>query len=218
MGRGMTIAVLTASVVGSVAGGLAALHAPWGSSTAGATSVAPVSAAAAGVQAPAPGPPVSSAPDPRAAITAQMKLLLNRFTAWAHDHAGAACPEHTAVGTTLDPWGHPIALTCTDQPADQRVGAISAGPDGVAGNDDDVASWNLGQDVTDLVRGPRWKAAQPTTQAPPPRRPKEATTAPGHPAATSTTRPPAPTGHPAASTKPSAAPLDAGADDIPARR
>ena len=225
MGRGMTIAVLTASVVGSVAGGLAALHAPWGSSTTRATPAAPTAAqlepAAAGssaVAAPAPVKPTSPPQAPHADVAAQMKPLLAQFAGWARDHAGAPCPEPSAFAVALDPWGHPIALTCTDQPADQRVGAISAGPDGIAGNDDDVASWNLGHEVTDLVRGPRWKAAPPTTQAPPARHPKEATATPGHLPAVPTTRPAAPTAHPAAPTKPSAAPLDAGTDDIPARR
>lgn len=145
-----------------------------------------------------------------------MKPLLTRFATWSRDHAGAPCPEPTAFGVALDPWGHQLALTCTDQPADQRVGAISAGPDGIAGNDDDVASWNLGREVTDLIRGPRWRATRTTVGQPPTvKRTKEATATPDHPRATSTTRP-AP---PASSTaKPSTAPPDAGADDIPARR
>jgi hypothetical protein len=223
MGRGMTIAVLAASVVGSVVGGLAALHSPSGSSTAESTPAAPVvaqpapaSAGSAIVQAPDPPPP----PDPLAAVTAQMKVLLAQFAGWARDHAGAPCPEAPALAVALDPWGHQLAVTCTDQPADQRVGAVSAGPDGITGNDDDVASWNLGREVTDLVRGPRWKAARPAVvQLPTTRRTKEATTAPGHPTATSTTRPvPSPPPPAAPTTKPSTAPLDAGTDDIPARR
>jgi hypothetical protein len=50
-------------------------------------------------------------------------------------------------------------LTCTDQPGDQLIGTISDGPDGAPGTADDIASWQLGRDVTELVRGSRWVAA-----------------------------------------------------------
>jgi hypothetical protein len=80
--------------------------------------------------------------------------------AWSKDHPGAACPDVAALGITeQDPWGHPLQLTCSDQPANQIIGAISAGPDGTPGNGDDIASWQLGHDVTDLVRGTRWVVA-----------------------------------------------------------
>jgi hypothetical protein len=237
MGRGMRFAVFGAAVVGSVGGGLAAMVSPSGSSTAGSTTPRPASPAVAQpgpasggsaiVPATAPGTAVSPPPDPRVVIATQMKTLLTRFAAWSRDHAGAPCPESAALGVALDPWGHPIALTCTDQPADQKVGAISAGADGVAGNDDDVASWTLGRGVTDLVRGGRWKSTRPpATQPPIARHIKQSTSAQTPPPATTTTRPAAPTPAPATSTrapatpttKPTAAPLDAGADDIPSHR
>jgi hypothetical protein len=71
-----------------------------------------------------------------------------------------------------DPWGHPLSLTCTDQPANQRIGALSAGPDGALGTPDDIGSWQLGRDVTDLVHGSRWVAArspEPAAALPPPK-------------------------------------------------
>jgi hypothetical protein len=76
--------------------------------------------------------------------------------AWSHDHPGAPCPDAAALGAPDDPWGHPLAITCTEQPGDQIAGAISAGPDGKPGTPDDLASWRLGVDVTDAVRGARW--------------------------------------------------------------
>ena len=155
MGRGMLLAVSAAAVIGSVGGGLAALHS------------APESAGPAPLK---PGDPL----DPKTRLGAivseqQMKTVLGRFAAWSRDHAGAPCPDGALLGgVVLDPWGHPIELTCTDQPADQLVGAVSAGPDGIMGSGDDVASWGLGRDVTDLVRGPRWRAtpAAPTRRRP----------------------------------------------------
>ena len=119
---------------------------------------------------PATPPPASPAPpakpDPSAVLAARMKAVLGQFSAWSNAHAGAPCPDVAALGGDGDdPWGRPFALTCTGQPENQIVGLISAGPDGVSGNDDDVASWQLGRDVTDLVRGARWVAAAPS---PPP--------------------------------------------------
>jgi len=105
---------------------------------------------------PAPSPP----PDPDAELAKQMKQLFTGFLAWSRDHAGAPCPGAAALGSVQDPWGHPLEITCTDQPANQIIGAMSAGPDGAAGTADDVGSWQLGRDVTDLVRGPRWAPAK----------------------------------------------------------
>src|SRR6185503_4569549 len=95
-----------------------------------------------------------------AEITARTKSILNRFLAWSRDHAGAPCPDVTALGDSLDPWGYPFRLTCTDQPGDQIIGVISAGPDRAPHTFDDIASWQLSRDVTDLVRGPRWVASR----------------------------------------------------------
>lgn len=154
MGRGMTIAVLCAAGVGSAAGGLLALQ------------VSPESASAP----PAPAQPAivahPIAPDPHAALVVQIRTMLGAAAAWARAHTGEPCPDVAALGVTaIDPWGHAIELTCTDQPADQIMGVISAGPDGIRGNIDDVESWNLGPTVTQLVQGRRWTT--PATDIPP---------------------------------------------------
>jgi hypothetical protein len=87
----------------------------------------------------------------------QIRDALTRFAAWSREHPRARCPDAAALGlAAADPWGHPLRITCTDQPADQIAGAVSLGPDGAPGTRDDIASWTLGPDVTDLVRGPRW--------------------------------------------------------------
>jgi hypothetical protein len=154
-------------------------------------------------------------------VATQVRSVLTRFTEWSRDHSGAPCPDGAALGVaTLDPWGHPLAITCTDQPADQQIGAISGGADGVMGNHDDVASWTLGRDVTELVRGPRWKPAPaPATGTPVVKRGKDRSPARDRSPATTPATPPrtAPaTSTPATSPRPAL--IDAGADDIPARR
>jgi serine/threonine-protein kinase len=118
--------------------------------------------------APSPPSPPSSPPDPKAELSRPMKAALGSFVAWAHDHAGAPCPRASLLGPPVnDPWGHPLELTCTDQPANQIVGAISAGPDGAIGTQDDIGSWQLGRDVTDIVHGARWAAtARPAPTSP----------------------------------------------------
>jgi serine/threonine-protein kinase len=99
---------------------------------------------------------------PEADTAARIKDVLSRFESWANAHPGASCPDVEALGGSGDDaWGHRIVLTCTDQPADQRIGAISLGPDGVRGTDDDIASWQLGRDVTALVKGKRKTPATP---------------------------------------------------------
>lgn len=105
----------------------------------------------------APGDPAAS----NAEIGRRMAAVLGRFAAWAAAHRGAPCPDLAELGTETelsDPWGHRFALTCTGQPEDQIIGLISAGPDGTAGTADDVASWQLGRELTDRIRGPRWIA------------------------------------------------------------
>lgn len=121
---------------------------------------APAVAAAAAPEVPpdahapdAPPPP----PDDTQLVKSRMRELLDGFVAWAATHPGAPCPQAAALDDQLrDPWGAPFALTCSDQPADQRVGVISGGPDRTLGTRDDVTSWTLGPDVTGVVRGPRW--------------------------------------------------------------
>jgi Caspase domain len=120
--------------------------------------------------APAVVSPVPPAPDPRVRVAPLIKDALMRFVAWSRSHPHAACPDAAALGVPDDPWGHPLALTCTEQPADQIAGAVSAGPDGRPGTADDIASWQLDHEVSDLVRGARWVVAPATPAAAPPRR------------------------------------------------
>lgn len=108
------------------------------------------------VASPAAAPPSAEA---NAALVAQIKDALRRFVAWSHAHPGARCPDAAALGAALDPWGQPLRIVCSDQPADQIAGVLSYGPDGEPGTRDDVVSWALGADVTDLARGPRWSAS-----------------------------------------------------------
>jgi hypothetical protein len=108
-------------------------------------------------------------------LVVQMQAVLVRVAEWSRSHAGAPCPDAAVLGiAALDPWGHPIGLTCTDQPGDQVMGAISAGPDGIPGNGDDVKSWNLGPGVTQLVQGPRWRSTAVVTKPSPAKRHKDA--------------------------------------------
>jgi serine/threonine-protein kinase len=118
------------------------------------------------VKTPEPPPPAPP-PSPAEQVAEPMKTMLASFVAWSSSHAGAQCPKASALGAPVqDPWGHPLQLTCTDQPANQIVGAISAGPDGQLGTHDDIGSWQLGRDVTDLVRGGRWVAARSQPKQP----------------------------------------------------
>jgi hypothetical protein len=193
MQRRTLIAVAGAALVGSSVGTAAALlraHLRGG---------APVVAARdAGIDAVAVAPG-----DAQAILVAQMRSVLGRFALWSREHAGAPCPDLLALGVpTLDPWGHDLVLTCTDQPANQRAGAVSAGPDGALGTEDDIASWTLGSSVTKLVLGPRWQPLAPAPTPPgPTTAPPAPTTAPPAPA----TAPPAPaTASPSPTTAPPA--------------
>jgi len=107
-----------------------------------------------------PSVPLPERADPNAEVATRMKDVLTRFVAWSREHQGASCPDIAAFGETpRDPWEQAFRLTCTDQPGDQIIGAISAGPDGSPGSADDIASWQLSRDVTDIVRGARWVVA-----------------------------------------------------------
>jgi len=148
-------------------------------------------------------PPV----DRRPVLIAQMKDALVRFVAWASAHpAGrdARCPDAAALGAAVhDPWGQPLRIVCANQPADQIAGVHSLGPDGLPGTRDDVVSWELGADVTDLVRGRRWTAgpAGPNSRR-----------AAGH---AGRARPPAPRATTPAASPPSPPPgPQAGSDDV----
>ncbi len=101
-------------------------------------------------------------PGPRELMTQQIRDGLAAFATWASTHPGAPCPRLADLGGPIvDPWGHPVQLTCTDQPADQIIGVRSFGPDGAPATDDDVASWQLGNEITSLVRGSRWVGTRP---------------------------------------------------------
>jgi hypothetical protein len=173
----LELAIWGAAVIaGSTIGGTLALRAEPASSAAPASSPAVASPGppSSGIAAPsspaavaAPSAPAARTASPaappgdlRVAAVAQIKDALTRFVAWSHDHPGARCPDAPALGIALDPWGHPLRITCTDQPADQIAGAVSEGPDGIAGTRDDVASWTLGADVIDPIRGPRWSVSR----------------------------------------------------------
>jgi len=125
---------------------------------------------------------------PNVVLTARMKELLAAFTTWSLRHAGAPCPIASALSNVADPWGHPMKLTCADQPAGQIAGVISMGPDGILGTEDDIGSWQLGRDVIDGIRGPRWVVKQVTAAA------RQAKTKPivstGKPTTTSPASPP----------------------------
>ena len=132
---------------------------------------------------PPPPPPAPAAPDPAVEVGKQMKLVLASFVAWSRDHAGQPCPAASALGAPVnDPWGHPLELTCSDQPGNQIAGAISAGPDGVLGTTDDISSWQLGREVTEAVRGSRWVAAAARPPAAVPATAKPAKPSSGKPA------------------------------------
>lgn len=117
----------------------------------------PATIASTGSPAGATGATIATA---RAAAIGQIRDTLGRFVRWSHRHAGARCPDAAALGARPDPWGHALLITCTDQPADQIAGVVSAGPDGVAGTRDDIESWTLGDAVTDPVRGARWRSSR----------------------------------------------------------
>jgi hypothetical protein len=217
MGRGMTIAVLCAAAVGTAGGGLLAVQ------------LSPEASGAQPVARPAPANPAivtqPITPDLHAALVVQIRTMLGAAAAWARAHAGEPCPDVAALGVTaIDPWGHAIELTCTDQPADQIMGVISAGPDGVRGNADDIESWHLGPTVTQLVQGRRWTT--PSSDIPPvatkPASSKRRKASPHRePSAPTAASPPPAASQPASASTapatPSLSPTDAG-DGIPTRR
>jgi eukaryotic-like serine/threonine-protein kinase len=159
----------------------------------------------------APGVP-STPEDPARALAAPMQDVLRAFVAWSGAHAGEPCPTLEALGSSAtDPWGHPLLVTCTDQPASQRIGVISTGPDGVLGSRDDTGSWQLAREVTDLAHGPRWAMAAPVGRPAdkPPSKPLSADRTPA-----SLSKPVAPASKPARPGKPKR-PI---ASDIPTER
>jgi hypothetical protein len=146
--------------------------------------VAPSTTAPPQVAPPQVAPPVVPPPPPPDAETVlaqQMKVVLTGFVAWARAHAGAPCPKAAELAVAIDdPWGNPMEITCTDQPANQVIGVISSGPDRARGTSDDLGSWQFGREVTEIARGARWApaarpvAAKPVAVKPEPAKPDAA--------------------------------------------
>ena len=80
----------------------------------------------------------------------QMSDALIGFLRWSTSHHAAECPRSIELGL---PRG--MVVTCTDQPDDQIIGIVAAGPDGALGTADDVKSWTI-PNLAALVAGPRW--------------------------------------------------------------
>ena len=124
--------------------------------------------------APAPPPPVVAPPAPApdaadmrpAEAEARVADELAAFVTWSKKHQGAHCPAIEAITPHAkpDPWGSPLVVTCTDQPADQIAGVISAGPDRKLGTEDDIASWSLAPERVAIAKGPHW-GAKPVAKA-----------------------------------------------------
>jgi tRNA A-37 threonylcarbamoyl transferase component Bud32 len=133
---------------------------------------------------PAPRPvtqPVAAAPDRGAETARQIAAAIQAFGGWAGAHASAGCPSLEDLGAAHDDaWGHPLVVTCTDQPAGQIIGIRSAGADGAPGTADDVASWQL-DEVAALVRGAHWKPVTATAPVKPSSKPATRPTKPTKP-------------------------------------
>jgi hypothetical protein len=104
---------------------------------------------------------------------AALVRVVAAFPAWARMHATLPCPttEQVVGHPVPDAWGHPIAVTCTDQPDGYIVGARSAGLDGQPNTGDDLVSWRADPTV---AKGARWTpkrvaasrtAKKPTTKS-----------------------------------------------------
>jgi hypothetical protein len=86
-----------------------------------------------------------------------MAAVLRDFTSWATSHVGRGCPTIADISkTTTDGWGHPLKLTCKDQPDTQQIGLVSAGRDGKLDNGDDIKSWSADASLMAIAPGPRW--------------------------------------------------------------
>ncbi len=212
-GRGMLYAVVGLVVVGGGATAIAVSQSG-GKPETTVTATLPPPPVVAPPPAPAPTPPPAPVAPPkvdaRGAVAAQLATGLATFVTWSKTHADAPCPSATELGLAVDAWGHPLVVTCTDQPAHQIVGIVSSGADGQADTADDVASWTLDRAVTDSVRGAHWApkkvATKPTmTMTKPP---------------VATTKPAVTTAKPTTTTKPTTTgvPGDLDGDGIPDNR
>jgi serine/threonine-protein kinase len=174
-GRGRVVWIGAILGVALVAGGVVMATQGGSKPSAGGVASAPASTAPASTALASTAPASSAAasselteapevPDAAAVTKARIGEMLTGFAAWARSHAGAACPgaiDLDPKDNGIDGWGTAFAVTCTDQPRDQIVGIVSAGPDGKKNTADDVASWTLGADLTSLVRGERWQSRSP---------------------------------------------------------
>ena len=79
----------------------------------------------------------------------EAKQFATAYARWQLDHE-ARCPQtinelvkYMSKDGTKDPWGSEYTMVCGDQaPAEVKgFGVASAGPDGKAGTEDDVKSW-----------------------------------------------------------------------------
>ena len=78
------------------------------------------------------------------------KLAFEAYPQWAAANPTKACPdsldpllEYMNEQKTVDAWGRPLQMYCgANLPAGAKGLAVtSSGPDGVAGNTDDIKSW-----------------------------------------------------------------------------
>lgn len=83
-------------------------------------------------------------------VKMQTEQLANEaYPQWAMVHAGKVCPDSVAElreymsGGVTDPWGHDYKILCGKSlpPGVKGLAALSFGPDGVEGTDDDIKSW-----------------------------------------------------------------------------
>ncbi len=163
--RGRRLTVAVAGVAMGIAGVVVwtAIRAPAQGST-------PV---ASPPSAEAPRPDAAPRPDKAELAKIEIKRVLDAFRGWAARHPDQLCPSIEDMRRAMDdppaaedPWGQRLSITCTGQPADQMIGVISAGPDGVFDNQDDIKSWTLDGKITRVVAGPRWQPSRPSATEP----------------------------------------------------
>lgn len=72
------------------------------------------------------------------------------YPRWTIDNKGKQCPEsltelakYTNNESTKDPWDKEMTMVCGDSaPEGVNFGVVSNGPDGKAGTNDDIKSWD----------------------------------------------------------------------------
>ena len=81
------------------------------------------------------------------------KYVYEAYPQWSAHNPSKACPGNISElyeymnDSAKDPWGHPYTMLCGDQlPAGAKGLAITSdGPDGKAGSDDDLRSWDAAE-------------------------------------------------------------------------